>query len=211
MAFVIDTCLDHASITVKKYDWVTLAGIGWVHGGHYSSEDASEVLGGNHANDGLEFRFSRPVRSETLREGVLDLTVIEGGRGRAGDIYNVPGKIHYPPGAFVDRVYFRQTSDDKFHHGDMLRVRLRADFVLDACCRPVDGNHVGGRLPLLAGPANVKHPEPHLHACLESPDTDGRWRSGNGTGGGTFESWILIREQEAPPYEPQRQHRGERS
>jgi hypothetical protein len=193
------------------YDWVTLSGIGWVHGGDYSSEDAAQVLGRNHDSEGLEFRFSRPVRSETLRQGVLDLTVIEGGRGRAGDIYNVPGEINYPPGEFVDRVYFRQSSDDMFHHGDMLRVRLRADFVLDACCRPVDGNHVGGRVPLLAGEGKVKHPEPHLDSCRESPDTDGIWRTGNGTGGGTFESWILIREAEAREHEPQRHHRGERS
>lgn len=193
------------------YDWVTLTGIGWVHGGHYTSEDAAEMLGRNKANDGLEFRFSRPVRSETLREGVLDLTVIEGGRGRAGDIYNVPGQVHYPPGKFVDRVYFRQTSDDTFHHGDTLRVRLRADFVLDACCRPVDGNHVGGRLPLLADAANVHHPHPHLDDCVESPDTDGHWRSGNGIGGGTFESWIVIREPNGRPEYPRREHKGEGS
>jgi hypothetical protein len=193
------------------YDWVTLTGIGWVHGGHYTSDDAAEMLGRNKVNDGLEFRFSRPVRSETLRQGVLDLTVIEGGRGRAGDIYNVPGRIHVPPGKFVDRVYFRQTSDDTFHHGDMLRVRLRADFVLDACCRPVDGNHVGGRLPLLAGAATVQHPHPQLHGCDESPDTDGRWRSGNGAAGGTFESWIVIREPDARPDHPRREHKGEGS
>ena len=176
------------------YDWVSVTGISWVHDGDYTANDAAALLGQHGQGNGLEVRFSRNVRSETLRRGVIDVTVIEGGRGRAGDIYHVPGEIHHPAGALVDRVYFRQTSDDKFHEGDLLRVRLRADFVLDECCRAVDGNHIGGRVPLLPGSTGVTHPAPHRHDCLEPPNWDGPWTSGNGSGGGLFESWFGIGE-----------------
>ena len=176
------------------YDWVSITGISWVHDGDYTSSDAETLLGSHGQGDGLEFRFSRPVRSDTLRRGVIDVTVVEGGRGRAGDIYHMPGDIHFPAGGLVDRVYFRQTSDDKLHDGDLVRVGLRADFVLDECCRPVDGNHVGGRVPLLRGTRDVTHPSPELPACLEPREWNGPWTSGNGIGGGLFESWFGIAE-----------------
>lgn len=187
------------------YDWVTVTGISWVHDGDYSANQAATLLGQHGQGNGLEFRFSRNVRTETLRRGVIDVTVIEGGRGRAGDIYDVPGEIHHPAGPLVDRVYFRQTSDDKFHDGDLLRVRLRADFVLDECCRPVDGNHIGGRVPLLPGSPGFDHPAAAIHTCLEPPNWDGPWTSGDGSGGDLFESWFGIRE-----YAPRTDNKGER-
>jgi hypothetical protein len=176
------------------YDWVTITGISWVHDGDYTAAQAQMLLGQHGGGNGLEFRFSRNVRSDTLRRGVIDVTVIEGGRGRAGDIYHLPGEVHSPPGALVDRVYFRQTSDDKLHDGDLIRVRFRADFVLDECCRAIDGNHIGGRVPLVPGSHVVAHPAPKIHECLEPPNWDGPWTSGNRAEGGLFESWLGIRE-----------------
>jgi hypothetical protein len=186
------------------YDWGTITGISWVHGGHYTADQAGAVLGRDGQGEGLEIRFSRPVLAQTLQDGVMDVSVVEGGRGRSGSIYNLPGDIHCPPDRLVDRVFFRQTSDDKFHDGDLLRIRLRGDFVLDECCRPIDGNHIGGRVPLVEGTGGVEHPQPSIRECEEPPGRSGPWTSGNGTGGGLFESWIVIRDQEP------RQERGER-
>jgi hypothetical protein len=89
-------------------------------------------------------------------------------------------------------------------------IIIRGDFILDACCRPIDGNHVGGRVPQL--PAYVKpeteqpaqqgrgaqdargHHEPCKEPapCVNPPGGIGPWTSGNGTVGGTFESWFYV-------------------
>ncbi len=175
------------------HEWVNVSGVSWVHGGGYSDSQAGSVLGRNGQSNGLEFRFSGEVLTKSLRPGVVDVWVVEGGKGRSGDIYNVPVEfVNLPATKTTDRLYVRQTSDDKFHEGDRLLIRLRADFVLDECCRPVDGNHLGGRVPLLEEYEGYEHPEDTDEDCLEPPDYPGPWTSGNGHGGGTFESWIWI-------------------
>lgn len=214
------------------YDWTTVTGIGWVHGGGYDDAGAAHVLGrawrerGNRGKGkpksgrrkvqdyqeeteygepdeegeearptGLEIRFSRPVRTATLDPGVVVVTVYEGyagGTGKSSGIYHVTGELALPDEPSTDRVVWRQTSDDKFHEGDMVLLQVKAGFILDECCRPVDGEHVGGRVPLLAEYAGDHHPEPEIGACDEPPDHPGPWTSGNGRGGGTFESWIFI-------------------
>ena len=50
-----------------------------------------------------------------------------------------------------------------FKPGEVLRLVLYADFVLDVEKRPLDGEHIGGQLP-----------------------------SGNGRAGGTFRSWFTV-------------------
>jgi hypothetical protein len=116
-------------------------------------------------------------------------------------------------------VVFRQATDERWSPGDRLHLRLRCDFVLDACCLPVDGNHVGGRVPLLpdgiaperqdgddehgsrerGGEHGGHEHGGHEHGghgdrrlCERSPFRPGAWRSGNGTPGGTFESWFYV-------------------
>lgn len=176
------------------YDWTTITGVSWVHGGRYTEPDAAYVLGRGGQGAGLEVRLSREVQTSTLKPGVVVVTVHEdflGGSGRGANIYNVTGEIVLPPGPTTDRLIWRQTSDDRFHQGDMVLIQVKADFILDRCCHPVDGNHRGGRVPLLLD-AGGRHPQPEIEGCLEPPGRPGPWRSGNGSGGGLFESWIFI-------------------
>jgi hypothetical protein len=75
--------------------------------------------------------------------------------------------------------------------GDRVHVTLRSAFILDTCCRPVDGAHVGGRVPALPSAlvdANVPPPT----TCASPPGRFGGWTSGGG-GAASFESWFFVR------------------
>jgi hypothetical protein len=155
----------------------------------------------------LEIQFSRPVRASSIHRGVIDVWVIEGGRGRSGNIYHKAGKfVHKPREGYVDRIRYRDVSEETLEPGDRVLIILRTNFILDRCCRPVDGEHVGGRVPLLPECHAYHHEEHdgephheerhHPEECLEPPGHPGPWTSGNGNPGGTFESWFYIREDE---------------
>jgi len=72
---------------------------------------------------------------------------------------------------------------------------VRCGFILDECCRPVDGLNVGGRVPHIGTdymPCAAK-PGPEVSIpCGVPPWGYAPWVSGTGTGGGTFESWIYV-------------------
>jgi len=204
------------------YDPTTVRGISWRHGHTYTQEQARRILGTDHdehhPHSGLEIRFSRPVRASTIRRGVLDVWVIEGGRGRSGEIYHKSGEfVHKPKDGYVDRIFYRDTTRETLEPGDRVLIIFRSDFVLDHCCRPVDGEHVGGRVPLLPEyerhhneeheehkehGEHEHHPEHHEgehpmpDECCHPPGWPGPWRSGNRIPGGTFESWFYIRDEE---------------
>ena len=128
--------------------------------------------------------------------------MIEAGTGRAANIYNKPGHlVDKPDDGLVDRIFYRDTTDETLEPGDRVLVMLRADFILDECCRPVDGENTGGRVPLLPEYAERfgLYPLRHPHECCVPPKGYGAWTSGNGTPGGTFESWFYIREREREP------------
>jgi len=79
-------------------------------------------------------------------------------------------------------------------------IVVRTDFILDRCCRPVDGNHTGGRVPLL--PAfHENKPEAgmpkYATTCIDPPRRYGSWTSGNGSPGGAFESWFYIEDRDS--------------
>jgi hypothetical protein len=150
---------------------------------------------------GLEIRFSRPVLASTIRPGVMDTWVIEGGRTRRGQVYRKDGEFVDKPGhGTVDRIFYRDTTDEELEAGDRVVVILLTDFILDECCRPVDGENVGGRVPTIHEHAEKygPHPEhhPHEEECSVPPRGYLPWTSGNGTPGGTFVSWFYIREEE---------------
>jgi hypothetical protein len=211
---------DHIHNEVQRpiglYDPATIAGINWRHGHTYTQEEARELLGtddehGEH-HHGLEIHFSRPVRASTIRRGVLDVWVIEGGRGRSGNIYNKRGEfVHKPHDGYVERIKFRDTTRETLEPGDRVLITLRTDFILDRCCRSVDGENTGGRVPLLPefarhfGHHHEEHHEEgheegelphHAKECCEPPGHPGPWHSGNRVPGGTFESWFYIREDD---------------
>lgn len=168
--------------------------INWIHGATYSPPDVDQML-----QSGLELHFSGEVHTHTLQRGVLEVIVYQGGDGRRADIIALPIEIipnqraHEMSTSVTARVTGGRWAD-RIDPGDRVHVVFRADFVLDRCCRPVDGDHVGGRVPLAEF---GNHPTPialpHRAACRPpEPERYAHPMSGNGTPGGTFESWFFV-------------------
>jgi hypothetical protein len=171
----------------------TITGISWRHGAAYTRDQVAGILGTDDPHGGLEVRFSGPVHTATLREGVVDLFLYEGGRGFVGEVKHVQGEfVDLPGDRFTDRFRYRHSGDERFNPGDRLLVVIRAAFVLDRCCRPLDGTHVGGLVPLIDGYKPGQGGPPPL-PCPTPPSGTGAWTSGSGTPGGSFESWFFVR------------------
>ncbi|MDB5934415.1 MAG: hypothetical protein JWQ01_1759 [Massilia sp.] len=181
---------------IGVYQSATIDGISWVHGAHYDAAGAKIVLGtgqrGNSRTDGIEVHFSKPVYAETLQPGVVDLWRVQGGKGLAGVISQIEGSyVDKPESGLIDGFKFRDDSGETLNQGDRVLIQVRSNFILDACCKPVDGEHVGGLVPQLAAyldaaKATCLPPRP---PCAHRPQP---WTSGNGRPGATFESWFFI-------------------
>ncbi len=164
-----DACLLLAAITVERgqaveeddidhsvrrrfgtHDPTVITGISWRQGATYSAAAANDLLGTRDTGGGIEVRFSRPVLVSTLQPGTVDLLRITGGRGLAGVIASMEGEfVGLPADGMVDRIRFRDTTGESVQPKDRIMILVRAPFILDACCRPVEGLHVGGRVPLI--------------------------------------------------------------
>jgi hypothetical protein len=199
---------------ISLYLPTKITGISWDHGRHYTQEQAKDLMGthdrGEYRGKGLEIRFSRPVLASTIRPGVMETWIVEGGRGRRGGIYHKEGHfVDKPHDGTVDHIFYRDASGETLEPGDRVLAILRTDFILDECCRPVDGENVGGRVPTIKEYAEKYGPwreePPHHGDCEVPPDGYLPWTSGNGVPGGTFVSWFYIRE-----HEHQHEHRPER-
>ncbi|HVO01305.1 MAG TPA: ABC transporter C-terminal domain-containing protein [Candidatus Cybelea sp.] len=197
---------------ISLYPPTVITGISWKHGATYGPAAARDVLGTESdmggRTDGLEITFSRPVYAETLTPGVVDLWRIQGGRGLRGVISSIEGEyVGKPDEGLITSFKYRDASGETLNDGDRVLIIIRADFILDACCRPVDGNHVGGRVPQLAAyqakAAEAKYAAPGMQKtkpddgncdgpCRVPPGGIGPWTSGNGTAGGSFESWFYV-------------------
>jgi hypothetical protein len=181
---------------LSRYRFTTITGINWQHGAYYSPEQAADILGTYDDDRGLLVHFSKDVHTRCLVRGVVEVQVAEGGRGRHGDTYLLDGHLEEDrDDEFTRRLRWRQTSGESLQHGDRVLITVRTPFILDRCCRPVDGAHVGGRVPRLPG-HEVQHERPHHEPdfCTTPPSGAGPWTSGTGTGAGAFESWFFIRE-----------------
>jgi hypothetical protein len=188
---------------LTRYEHVVIDGINWEHGATYSRDDANALLGTSDENNGLTVRFSKPVLKSTLdRPGIVDLWVLQGGRGQRGDLIYLTGEFvefGETPGHpdQVEWFRYRQTTDEDVNYGDRVLIIIRSAFILDSCCRPVDGAHIGGRVPLLEeedaySPTLSTTPE----QCVEPPWLGfGPWTSGYESPGSTFESWFYIEEK----------------
>lgn len=177
-----------------RYWFTTITGVNWQHGAYYTSEQAAEILGTHDQDGGLRVHFSKDVHTRSLARGVVDVHVAEGGRGRRADTYFLDGRLEgLTDEPFTRGLRWRQTSGETLQNGDRVLVTVHTPFILDRCCRPVDGVHVGGRVPLLPGTRPV-HPEPDF--CTTPPSGAGPWTSGTGTGAGVFESWFFVRENQ---------------
>jgi hypothetical protein len=183
---------NHARRMIGTYPFTTITGINWTHGAEYTAHEAKNILGTNDPNGGIVIRFSKPVLTETITRGVVDLWVIEGGGGRRANIYNMEGDYVNLPTPTTTWVRFRQTSDETLQEGDRVLITVRTCFILDTCCRPVDGAHVGGRVPILPDYEENDRSETY-GACVHPPLRFGSWTSGSGTPGGAFESWFFVK------------------
>ena len=174
------------------YSYTTITGINWLHGTTYDEDKVSKLF-----SEGLEVQFSRPVLKSTLTPGVVDIWTIQGGGGRHGDIYNVDVELDYGSDENIKSTYSMRIilqTDDCPDPGDRLIIIIRAAFILDECCKPVDGAHVGGRVPLI----NLEEGEDCGHYnnlsadCSMPPHGYGPWTSGTGYPGANFESWFCV-------------------
>lgn len=195
LGLVIDNRLRR---TISPYTTTKIVGVSWVHDGTYRPGDVDQMM-----RAGLKIRFSDEVHTTTLRRGVIDVCVIQGGSGRKGDIYSVPVEIEpsNKGGEYSHSVTVRvhHHKADRTDPGDRVLIQLRSSFVLDRCCRAIDGENIGGFVPqlpeyidtwpILNHPIHppCRRPEPHPFA---------HWVSGNGSPAGNFESWFYVGEDE---------------
>jgi hypothetical protein len=175
---------------LSRVRFTTITGINWQHGAYYSIERAAEILGTHEEDGGLRVHFSQDVYARCLTRGVVDVQVTE--RGRRAGTYVLDGRIEdREDEGFTRHLRWRPTSREPLQEGDRVLITVRTPFILDRCCRPVDGIHVGGRVPLLSG-CEPAHHEPDF--CTTPPSGVGPWTSGTGTGSGAFESWFFVTE-----------------
>ncbi len=179
---------------VSLYQAATITGVSWIHGATYTAEQAKTVLGTDDENNGIEVRFSRPVYAETLQPGVVDLYRIQGGSGVSGVITHIAGDyLDKPDSGLIDSFRYRDQSGETLNDGDRVLVTIRGNFILDECCQPVDGEHVGGLVPQLEEYQSDEMNsdcQPPAPPCVQSRNMP--WTSGNGRPGATFESWFFV-------------------
>ena len=193
---------------VGTYPPTTITGISWTHGATYSAEEAAEILGTDNPSGGLKVSFSRPVLTSTLVHGVVDLWVIEGGRTKRAGVYYLEGDFQDLDRGrrSVDSFRFRYQGDETLDPGDRVIVTIRCAFILDECCQPVDGVHVGGRVPILDA-ALRKFDRSATQQDCSRPHAYGPWTSGARTPGSTFESWFYIESKDTRAAAGRRQPR----
>jgi hypothetical protein len=175
---------------LSRYVPTTVTGVNWFHGSGYLPEEIDELL----FTRGMHVHLSREVHADTLIPGVCDVFVYELGSAHRGTVRVLEGHIEKPHHALVDHFVYRLPYRERIDPGDRVVFVFRADHVLDHCCEPVDGNHVGGLVPALPGAVEPCHRRKHVD-CRGDPRKR-RWTSGNGTPGGTFESWVTAVEEE---------------
>jgi hypothetical protein len=152
-----------------------IVGINWPHGGDVSLSDLRKHMHGR-----LEIRFDRkilpapggampnPINPQLT--GVSAYTFITQYGGVQRDIRHLPFSREKPPGlendcvaAFTINPEYLESENEDNVADNIVYVTLKCNFILDCHNNPVDGDHMGGRLP-----------------------------SGNGKGGGVFESWFRV-------------------
>jgi hypothetical protein len=194
---------------ISLYRYTTVTGVNWVHGAIYRHDHVQRLL-----HHGLRVHFSRPVRKETIFDGIADLWVIHD--ERLAEVTSLEGELQVEPGAgeFTRHLVFRQALKERLQDGDRLLFTLRTPHILDRCCRPVDGAHVGGRVPRRLDPGEPDYEpvrRPVWERCQHPPGRKGPWTSGCGLGGaGNFESWLWVREQDEEQEEHHEEHENDR-
>ena len=128
---------------VGTYPFTTITGINWRHGVDHHREYVRHLL-----REGLVIDFSRPVLVETLKRGVVDTYHIESKSTRHPNIIELRGEIAACRDKTTTELRYRVTRLEECpESADRVLVVVRSGFILDECCRPVDGLNVGGRVP----------------------------------------------------------------
>lgn len=186
---------------LSTYRPTVITGVNWVHGADYTEDDAEARL-----NSGLSIRFSRPVRTNSLRDGIVDVWVTDDWTGpSSGSFRSLSVSFGpWPDVAYTDTLNV-QVRSRGLKCDERVLIIVRTDFIIDRCCQPVDGNHIGGWVPLLEGvdvPEYIRSQQvdPASYNCPQLPGRVGPWTSGNGTPGGAFESWIFVRDIDQSKY-----------
>ena len=182
------------------YDFARISGINWIHGAAYTREQARQILGGLEDDDethtgGLRFELTRPVRTSSLQPGVIDIHVLEGGDGKAGNVAHIEGEFVNGSDPYTRTIAYRQRGGELLQKGDRVVITMHCEYVLDACCRAIDGVNLGGRIPVISGSIEPEYCRPPRD-CVEPTGYPPPWRSGNHTEGSTFVSWFFIRHEE---------------
>lgn len=175
-----------------SYVPTTITGINWEHGAWYSQDKAEELLPEYPNGDpggGLTIHFSRQVRTETIRPGVVDVWKTDDWSGPStGEFSSLSTKLELPKSDWTDEFTIK-VFHNGFRNDERILIIVRTDFILDHCCRPVDGNHVGGNVPRIGGDCETEIPCADVR---KKRGLYGPWQSGNGVPGGTFESWFFV-------------------
>jgi hypothetical protein len=179
---------------LSVYEPTTITGVNWVHGARYTEYDAEQRL-----KYGLDIKFSRRVKANTFNDGIVDVWVTDDWASGHGEFKCFP--ISIPKGQQLTDTLHIDLKKWSLKPEDRILIIIRTDFILDECCQPVDGNHVGGWVPLLPPAAGEENTPEYLVEqrietdslrCPTSARLSGRWTSGNGSPGGTFESWFFV-------------------
>jgi hypothetical protein len=204
-AFSPGVALDDAGVhsevrrNLGTYPYTTVDGIGWAHGATYDAATANQLMQGDADHPGLAVHFSRPIRTATIVRGVVDAWLVQeaGARAVSGGFVCLPGAVTpmqpEAPAGFTQGLYYKCPPSAKLsmQDGDRVLIEVRAPFLLDECCRPVDGAHTGGRVPALSkDPAPISLPQ--IAGCEQPPQRFGGWTSGTGAPGASFQSWFFI-------------------
>ena len=197
---ISDAMIDNAvRRRIGTYAPTTITGISWTHNAEYTQDEAHRILGTDPSSQGLKVTFSRPVLVSSLTRGVVDIWVVQGGATRRGDIYALEGEFVGLTGTTTQEFRYQYTGDETLDPGDRVLITIRGPFILDECCLPLAGLHVGGRVPILPDeefkpfdrtPRWERCAEPRLHGY-------GPWASGGGAG--NFESWFFVERGQTKP------------
>ncbi len=142
-----------------------ITGCSWPHGGSMSLNELRSA-GGR-----LEVRFDRPLAASSSDEQGIDVHTFQVHFGHTeSGLRPASSASGVSPEADGSRAIFQLAASffegEASLAGQTIYVTLHCDFILDNQGHPVDGNHLGGRLP-----------------------------SGNGSPGGTFRSWFHVEEE----------------
>lgn len=188
---------------VSLYVPTVITGISWTDGADYTEGETETLLGlvstdaPGQPKGHMLVRFSRPVHVSTIRRGVVDVWVTQGGGGRHADIFNMDIEyVDLPASGMTDRVRFRAVSDESPNPGDRVMIVVRGSRLLDACCRPVDAANTGGRTPFVPDKEfrEFRRASPTPECQYPPPFGYGPWTSGTNAAGSDFVSWFYIKQ-----------------